>query len=283
MNNKLSFSMLALLIIAMLTWPSATNASPSLQATNTTHVVQRGETLSAIASKYGVSIEDIESANNLYNPNLIFAGMTLRIPAATTSHYPSRSGSRYIPSGPSATTRSTGNCIGYYTVKSGDTLYRIARHCGVSTWALARANGLTLASVINVGQRLVMPGSRGDKTIVTTTRANTSRRSTSSVGCSNPYRIRSGDTLAAIALRCGVSVANLRQWNNLLSNTIRSGQLLNTSPTWLAPIMPTPTPPLSRPRSTPDPAGGRAPFVAAQPTPTPAPTWTPYIEPTIPP
>jgi len=294
MNGKLIFSMLALLIIAMLAWPSATNASPVSQTTSTTHVVKRGETLSSIASKYGVSVGAIEAANNLYNPNLIFAGMILRIPASTTSYSPSRSSSTYTSGRSSTSSRSTGSCVGHYTVQSGNTLYRIARHCGVSAWALANANGLTLRSTIYVGQRLVMPGAGGSATTTRTAPPTTYRSSTSGVvpvrlepgsgvGCSNPYRVRSGDTLAAIAQRCGISVTDLRQWNSLWSDMIWSGQLLKTRQTWPAPTLPTPTPSMIRPRSTPDPPGGRAPLATARPTPMPTPTWTPYIEPTIPP
>ncbi len=44
------------------------------------HVVQQGETLSAIARAYGVTVEEIAQANGLDNPNAIFVGQTLVIP-----------------------------------------------------------------------------------------------------------------------------------------------------------------------------------------------------------
>jgi uncharacterized protein YraI len=44
------------------------------------HIVQRGETLSAIATRYGVSIQSIARANNIYNPDRIYYGTTLIIP-----------------------------------------------------------------------------------------------------------------------------------------------------------------------------------------------------------
>ena len=48
----------------------------------------------------------------------------------------------------------------------------------------------------------------------------------SAAGCSNPYAVRKGDTLAKIAQRCGVSVASVKKLNGLSSNTISVGQTL---------------------------------------------------------
>jgi LysM repeat protein len=48
----------------------------------------------------------------------------------------------------------------------------------------------------------------------------------SSAGCANPYTVRSGDTLAKISRRCGVSVSSLKRLNGLSGNTILVGQAL---------------------------------------------------------
>jgi LysM repeat protein len=48
----------------------------------------------------------------------------------------------------------------------------------------------------------------------------------SAAGCSNPYTVRKGDTLAKIAQRCGVSVASIKKLNGLSGSTIRVGQVL---------------------------------------------------------
>ena len=48
----------------------------------------------------------------------------------------------------------------------------------------------------------------------------------SAAGCSNPYTVRKGDTLAKIARRCGVSVASMKKLNGLSGSTIRVGQTL---------------------------------------------------------
>ena len=53
-------------------------------------------------------------------------------------------------------------------------------------------------------------------------------RASAAISCTNPYTVRKGDTLGRIASRCGVTTANLRQWNGLRSNVIRVGQTLVT-------------------------------------------------------
>lgn len=67
--------------------PSATTTpaptpTPTAAGTTTIHIVQRGETLGAIAQRYGVSVAAIVRANNIANPNLIVPGQRLTIPVA---------------------------------------------------------------------------------------------------------------------------------------------------------------------------------------------------------
>lgn len=54
------------------------------------------------------------------------------------------------------------------------------------------------------------------------------QQTTAAALCPNPYTVRQGDTLSRIAARCGVSTAQLRQWNGLRTNTIWVGQSLIT-------------------------------------------------------
>jgi LysM repeat protein len=64
--------------------PPAQNppAAPAAPAASRTHVVRRGESLAAIGRQYGVSVTALINANGLANPNLIYAGMVLRVPNA---------------------------------------------------------------------------------------------------------------------------------------------------------------------------------------------------------
>jgi LysM repeat protein len=87
------------------------------------HIVQPGETLYSIARRYGISPEQLQESNALSDPTLR-PGQRLHIPAAeTTRATPARSWQTY-------------------TVRPGDTLYRIAQQFGMSVEALRQANGL---------------------------------------------------------------------------------------------------------------------------------------------
>ncbi|MDT8436613.1 MAG: LysM peptidoglycan-binding domain-containing protein [Gemmatimonadota bacterium] len=118
---------------------------PSERVTWLEHVVTRGQTLSHISSRYGVSVAAIRDANGNVQPRRLQIGQTLIIP---------RSGGRPIrtasaPAGP----RPDGPLT--VTVRRGDTLWAIARRHGVSTGDLMALNQLR-SSVIRPGDRLTV-------------------------------------------------------------------------------------------------------------------------------
>jgi len=108
------------------------------------HVVSYGESLTAIAWKYGVSVEDLVRANGLPNPNFVFAGQRLVIPSGSA------------PTASTASTASAGSDT-FHVVQAGQTLTSIAASYGVSVSAIMQANGLRNQNFIYVGQRLRIP------------------------------------------------------------------------------------------------------------------------------
>ena len=110
------------------------------------HVVRRGETLSAIAWRYGTTVSAIASANGIRNPSFIWVGQRLTIPGGGGG---SSRGGGSTPSG------------GVHVVRRGETLYAIALRYGTTVSAIASANGLRNASLIYVGQRLRIPTGGG--------------------------------------------------------------------------------------------------------------------------
>jgi LysM repeat protein len=114
----------------------------STGASNTYYVVNRGDTLSAIAVRYGTTTQALVEANGLASANFIYVGERLLIPGG---------GSVAAPSTSSSTT-------GYYTVQLGDTVSSIAVRNGTTAWAIVEANHLANPNFIYVGQRLVIPG-----------------------------------------------------------------------------------------------------------------------------
>ena len=60
---------------------------PSYQYKSNVHHIRRGETLSGIAKRYGVSVHALAQHNNIRNVNRIYAGQKLYIPSSGYSHY----------------------------------------------------------------------------------------------------------------------------------------------------------------------------------------------------
>lgn len=119
--------------------PAAAAPSAPAAAASTTHTVARGDTLSGIARKYGVSIAAIKQANGMTS-DVVVLGKDLVIPGA---------------SGPvSRPAASAGGKT--HTVVKGDTLARISRKYGVSIEAIKQANGMKSDTVV-LGSRLRIP------------------------------------------------------------------------------------------------------------------------------
>ncbi len=108
-----------------------------------------------------------------------------------------------------------------HVVRRGDTLAKVAVRYGVSVAALSRANNLRNPNLIYVGQRLWIPTSNS----AAASTANTKPAATNS--SSSVHVVRRGDTLAKIAQRYGVTIAALRNTNNIRNiNRIYVGQRL---------------------------------------------------------
>ena len=167
-------------------------AAASSSAGRGTYTVRSGDSLFGIARRHGVIVGDLLAANGLTLSSVIHPGQRLAIPAAAASSSAGR---------------------GTYTVRSGDSLFGIARRHGVIVGDLLAANGLTLTSVIHPGQRLAIPAAAAS----------------SSAG-RGTYTVRSGDSLFGIARRLGVSARSLLAANGLtLTSVIHPGQQLEVA------------------------------------------------------
>src|SRR5690242_8725094 len=122
-----------------------------------THTVQAGETLKSIASLYGVSVEDLVSRNNIANIDRIFVGQVLNIQAPTPATPSPSPIPTVVAVSPAQDTSGEVPSL-VYTVKGGDTLFRIATRFGLTVNDLVRANNVADPTVIYSGQQLIIPG-----------------------------------------------------------------------------------------------------------------------------
>ncbi|MCP1161346.1 phage tail tip lysozyme [Bacillus infantis] len=158
-----------------------------------TYTVKSGDNLSSIALKFGVTVAQLQSWNNITNPDAIQVGQVLKVKAPTDGG-------------------SDGSDASTYTVKSGDNLSSIALKFGVTVAQLQSWNNITNPDAIQVGQVLKV-------------KAPTDGGSDGS-GAST-YTVKSGDNLSSIALKFGVTVAQLQSWNNITNpDAIQVGQVL---------------------------------------------------------
>jgi len=164
------------------------------------HKIQRGETLSKIAQRYGTSVRAITDANSLRSSHRIIAGKYLLIPIGPYGGAPSS----LAVNSSSAVEGSSGEKI-IYTVKKGDALSRIAASFGISLSQLRRWNNLRSGAYIYPGDKLTVYLSSGGSASVAGREDFTEL----------VYTVKRGDTLWDIAQDFGVSLAELIQDNGL--------------------------------------------------------------------
>ena len=176
------------------------------------YVVQSGDSLNAIASKYNLQTSYLADLNGMSRTAGLRAGQRLKLTGTVED----------APSKPSKNTKE--ETPETYTVKSGDSLGNIANRHHLQLDYLAALNGLSRNSSVRVGQRLKLTG---DMPTVETAKVDT-KSSTKTVAASKNterYTVKSGESLNSIASRAGISVRELAEMNALkASANLQRGQ-----------------------------------------------------------
>ena len=205
---------------------------PSLPESGNYYVVQSGDSLWKIANKYGITVDELKSLNGLTSNNLS-VGQILEVPGGSSS------GTYTVKFGDSLwkianqygltvaelknlngltsdnlsigqilkiSNSSSSNNSNTYTVKAGDSLWKIANQYGLTVAELKNLNGLT-SDNLSIGQILKISNS-------------------SSSNNSNTYTVKAGDSLWNIANKYGITVSELKNLNGLTSDNLSIGQIL---------------------------------------------------------
>lgn len=174
--------------------------SLSLPAASREYTVAKGDTLSGIARKQGVSLNDLLAANGLSRSATIYVGQVLLVPA------------------PRSTDQTASPEIEHagreYVVAKGDTLSGIAARAGVSVKTLKSLNGLT-SDTIFVGQKLALPESAGSISTPLSAPPPAAAATPLPVAGGSSYTVKTGDTPSGIARKFGITSAQLMAANNI--------------------------------------------------------------------
>ncbi len=230
---------------AMVTSPKvSTKSAPasSLAATPTSYKVKAGDTVSGIATRFGLKTAEVLAINGLSWKSLIFPGQILRLTSASPSTPSPAPSPAPAPTTPASAVR--------YKVVSGDTVSGIASRYGVSTQSVLDANGLRWTSIIYPGQLLTIPSSgpaptpappaaaaptppSGNSDTLDATPVSSVTPSTPPTASPAPapapapaeptyfiYRIVPGDTVTGIASKFGVSIQAILTANGLNRSSI---------------------------------------------------------------
>jgi len=130
--------------------------APTKPATGRQYQVKASDNLTKIAFAYGVTAADIMEANHLKEGTVLHPGQMLTIPAAKT---PAKTADTHKADATpqQADVPPTTTTPGFYTVKKGDTPTSIARSFGLTTGELLKANKITDAKKLQIGQTLKVP------------------------------------------------------------------------------------------------------------------------------
>jgi membrane-bound lytic murein transglycosylase D len=188
---------------------------------NGRHKVQPGETLSAIAARYRVSVEDLQAANNLKSPQMLRADTWLVVP--TTS-----------PDKPAAATRPASNASfsGNYQVKPGETLGSIAERFAVSVDSLQKANRISSPQDLRAGAWIKVPSNKTLSQPKAAPAPNQAKAVPLQVKSQvRRYQIKGGDTLSSIAAAFGVTATEIQTLNAIKSpRSLQVGSWLQIPP-----------------------------------------------------
>lgn len=156
---------------------------------NDYYTVKKGDTLYGVANKYNTTVSELKSLNNLVS-NSLNIGDVLKIPTNNIEELPN-----------------DGKVI--YTIKSGDTLYSIARKYNTTVDKIKTLNNLT-NNTLSIGTNLTIPSNDNEE-------INNNYLT---------YKVISGDTLYSIARKYNTSIDKIKSINNLTNNNLSINQVL---------------------------------------------------------
>lgn len=185
--------------------PVNNGAAPALQPIPAVlpefHQVQPGETLSSIATRYGLSWQSVATANNLGEFSILSIGQSVRLPSSgAPTNFSNAVETQNLP----------------YTVAAGDTLFSLGSRFNVPWQTIARHNGLSENSVLSIEQVLQIP-----VTVTAVNEAILEERAFAPPAITPDYHVvQTGETIIIIALQYNLNWKHLLNINALSDSTL---------------------------------------------------------------
>jgi len=173
------------------------------------HHVEKGETLFSISKKYDISLKKLSNMNKLKS-STIHPGQKLLVKKIEKTSGKSSGKKSY----------STVYVTRYYTVKKGDSLWKISRKLGISINVLKRLNKLK-SSRLYPAQKLKYKARKKYIRSPIVKPVSIIKGSEK-----NYYTVKKGDSLSSIAKKFGVDTTRLKEANLLHNEKLKSGQIL---------------------------------------------------------
>lgn len=198
------------------------------------YAIKRGDTLAKVAARYHVTTASLAKLNGIPVTTALQAGDTLSVPADEPVAVVKSTGDKTSSKKDSDKASEKAANTESYTVHRGETLARIAAKHGLTVAALADLNNIPAATRIQAGDTLNVPAADEPalKTKVATGKADkadkvTAKKEEDKVSTKD-YTVHSGETLARIAAKHGLTVVALADLNNIPANTrIQAGDTLS--------------------------------------------------------
>ncbi|AEP90035.1 endopeptidase LytF [Bacillus subtilis subsp. subtilis str. RO-NN-1] len=188
---------------------SSSNKSSGSASSTGTYKVQLGDSLWKIANKVNMSVAELKVLNNLKS-DTIYVNQLLKTKSSGSDTSSKDTSSKSNQN--SATTK--------YTVKSGDSLWKIANNYNLTVQQIRNINNLK-SDVLYVGQVLKLTGKASSGSS-----SSSSTSSNASSGTTTTYTVKSGDSLWVIAQKFNVTAQQIREKNNLKTDVLQVGQKL---------------------------------------------------------
>nr|BBV22513.1 putative N-acetylglucosaminidase [Tetragenococcus halophilus] len=187
------------------------SSSSSHNSSGESYTVQAGDSVWLIADQNGITMNQLRDWNNIQN-DFVYPGQKLTVSKGSSSNNSNNNSS-------SSSHNSSG---GSYTVQAGD-----------SVWLIADQNGITMNQLRdwnNIQNDFVYPGQK--LTVSKGSSSNNSNNNSSSSSHNSSggsYTVKAGDSVWLIADQNGITMDQLRDWNNIQNNFVYPGQKLTVS------------------------------------------------------